>query len=263
MRHRAADYTIASAMSSSAPARDTVAPGAANFALTRWSLVLAASRSKTTQARNALEQLCRAYWFPIYAFIRRQGHKPPDAQDLTQEFFARLIEKNYLHQADQAKGRFRSFLLASLKHFLANEYHKARAQKRGGGAVVLSLDARMAENHYAAEPVDGLSPDKLFERRWALTLLENVLSRLRAEYTEAGRTDLFEQLKPALTGERQALGYAAIAGRLGMSEGALKVAVHRVRQRFRQVLREEIAQTVATSAEIDEELRALFATLSE
>ena len=246
-----------------APLSDSDSPGAAAaFGPTRWSVVLAAGRSESTHARDALEQLCRAYWYPLYAFVRRQGYSPTDAQDLTQEFFARLIEKHYLGSVDQAKGKFRSFLLAALKHFLANEYHKAVAQKRGGHAVFLSLDVASAEITYAAEAADGARPDKLYERRWALTLLERVLARIRAEYREAGRVKLFEALKPALTGERGSRGYAEIAQALGMSEAAVKVGVHRLRQRFRQLLRQEIGHTVATQSEVDEELRALFATFA-
>src|ERR1043165_9253258 len=164
------------------PPPDTVPAGAANFAVTHWSVVLAAGRNDTVRARDALEKLCRAYWFPIYAFVRRQGHGPHDAQDLTQEFFARLLEKNYLGDVDRAKGRFRSFLLASLKHFLANEWDKAQAEKRGGGQTLIPINPRDAETQYGVEPAHELTAEKIFERRWALTLLDQVLDRLRAEY---------------------------------------------------------------------------------
>lgn len=244
------------------PLSESTGSAAVGFGPTRWSVVLAAGRSQSTHARDALEQLCRAYWYPLYAFVRRQGYGPDDAQDLTQEFFARLIEKHYLQSVDQAKGKFRSFLLAALKHFLANEYYKATAQKRGGRASIVSLNAASAETTYAAEPADDASPDKLYERRWAMTLLHRVLAQLRAEYVEAGRAALFEQLKPALTGERNSRGYAEIAQSLGMSEAAIKVGVHRLRQRFRQLLRQEIGHTVSTQAEVEEELRALFAAFA-
>ncbi len=240
---------------------DSVAPGAGRFALTRWSVVLAAGRSESTHARDALEQLCRAYWQPIYAFVRREGHSPADAQDLTQEFFARLLQKHYLQTADRSKGRFRSFLLASLKHFLANEWDKATAQKRGGKLAPLSIDGASAETAYAVEPVEHLTPDKIFERRWALTLLKEVLAQLRNEYQRENKTELFDQLKSTLTGERRSLGYAEIAARLRTSEGAVKVAVYRLRRRYRELLQAEIAQTVASPAEIEEEIRALFAAL--
>lgn len=237
------------------------AQGASHFVLTRWSVVVTAGRCESTHARDALEQLCRAYWQPIYAFVRRQGHSPADAQDLTQEFFARLLEKNYLQNVDPAKGRFRSFLLASVKHFLANEWDKARAQKRGGERVLLSINSASAETAYAIEPVEQLTPDKIFERRWALTLLAEVMAQLRAEYRSEGKTELFEQLKSTLTGERRSVAYAEIAVRLHSSEGAVKVAVYRLRRRYRELLRSEIAQTVASPEEVEEEIRALFAAL--
>ncbi|MGB8370600.1 MAG: sigma-70 family RNA polymerase sigma factor [Limisphaerales bacterium] len=232
------------------------------FVTTHWSLVVSAGRNDTTHARNALEKLCRAYWFPIYAFVRRQGHGPHDAQDLTQEFFARLLEKNYLAGADPAKGRFRSFLLASLKHFLANEWDKTKAQKRGGGQVMIPMDIKRAENSGGFEPADNLTAENIFERRWALTLLEQVLRRLRAEYVRDGREKLFEQLKPTLTETSRTVGYAEIATRLGTTEGAVKVAVHRLRQRYREVLRAEIADTVASPGEVEDEIRNLFAALA-
>jgi RNA polymerase sigma-70 factor (ECF subfamily) len=241
---------------------DSIPPGAAGFALTHWSVVLAAGRSDSTQARDALERLCRTYWFPIYAFVRRQGHSPHDAQDLTQEFFARLLAKHYLADADRAKGRFRSFLLASLKHFLANEWDKARAQKRGGGQVMIPIDIKTAETSCGFEPADDSTPDKIFERRWALTLLDQVLRRLRDEYVRDGKERLFEQLKPTLTEASRSVPYAEIATRLGTSEGAVKGAVHRLRQCYRELLRAEIADTVASPAEIDDEIRNLFAALA-
>jgi RNA polymerase sigma factor (sigma-70 family) len=232
------------------------------FVTTHWSLVVSAGRNDTPHARDALEKLCRNYWFPIYAFVRRQGQAPHDAQDLTQDFFARLLEKNYLAGADPAKGRFRSFLLSSLKHFLANEWDKANAQKRGGGQRLIPIDVATAESSGAFEPADHLTADKIFERRWALTLLEHVLGRLRAEYVSDGRENLFEQLKPTLTEASRTVAYAEIAARLGTTEGAVKVAVHRLRQRYREALRAEIADTVAGPGEVDDEIRNLFAALA-
>ncbi len=235
---------------------------AAQFTLTHWSVVLSAGRSQSSHAQDALEQLCRSYWHPIYAFVRRQGHSPADAQDLTQEFFARLLQKHYLAGVDPAKGRFRSFLLAALKHFLANEWDKARAQKRGGRQILLPIDGQSAETSYRVEPVDRLTPEKIFERRWALTLLDRVLARLRQEYEGAGKKESFEQLKSTLTGDRRSVPYAEIARRLSSTEGAIKVAVHRLRQRYRELLREEIAHTVATPGEVEAEIQALFAALA-
>ncbi|HEV2207756.1 MAG TPA: sigma-70 family RNA polymerase sigma factor [Verrucomicrobiae bacterium] len=233
----------------------------AGFALTRWSVVLAAGRGQAQHAQRALEQLCATYWPPIYSFLRRQGYSPHDSEDLTQEFFARLLQKNSLGAVDRAKGRFRSFLLASLKHFLANEWDKAKAQKRGGGKVLLSVDAGKAETSYRVEPVELLTPDKIYERRWALTLLERVLNLLRSEYAAHGKPELFQQLKGTLSGDSPSESYAVLAQRLGASEGAIKVAVHRLRQRYRDLLRAEIAQTVSSPEEIEEEIRALFAAL--
>jgi RNA polymerase sigma factor (sigma-70 family) len=242
---------------------DSTVPAARGFAVTRWSVVLAAGSSDSTHARDALETLCRAYWHPIYAFIRRQGHSPHDAQDLTQEFFARLLQKNYLGGVDRAKGRFRSFLLVCLKHFLANEWDKAGAQKRGAHPVLISTNVQSAESAYGQEPAESATADKIFERRWALTLLEQVLARLRAEYTRDGKARTFEELRSTLTGERRAVPYAEIAPRLKISEGAVKVAVHRLRQRYRELLREEIAHTVSGPEQVEEEIRALFAALSD
>ena len=224
--------------------------------------MISAGGNDTTHARNALEKLCRSYWFPIYAFVRRQGHGPHDAQDLTQEFFARVLGKNYFADADRSKGRFRSFLLASLKHFLANEWDKAKAQKRGGGQILIPIDVAVAETSCGIEPADHLTAEIIFERRWALTLLEQVLRRLRAEYTRDGKENLFEQLKPTLTEVSRSVHYAEIATRLGTSEGAVKVAVHRLRQRYREVLRAEIADTVASPGEVEDEIRNLFAALA-
>ena len=255
MTHSNPDETRAAPASAGLPARPA-------FVTTHWSMVLAAGGSDSPDARAALEKLCRAYWFPIYAFVRRQGQNPHDAQDLTQEFFTRLLEKNQLAGADHSRGRFRSFLLAALKHFLANEWHKARAQKRGGGQALLPIDAATAESKGGLDPADHLTAEKIYERRWALTLLEQVLHRLRDEYIRDGREKVFEQLKPTLTEASRTVAYAEIAVRLGTSEGAVKVAVHRLRRRYREVLRAEIADTVAGPEEVEDEIRNLFAALA-
>ena len=232
------------------------------FVTTHWSVVLTAGRNDTTRAHDALARLCQTYWHPLYAYVRRVGNSPHDAQDLTQEFFARLLEKNYLAAADESRGRFRSFLLAALKHFLANEWDKARAQKRGGGQIPISIDVGAAETSCHFEPADTTTADKIYERRWALTLLDHVLRRLREEYVRDGKQKLFEQLKPTLTEASRSVAYAEIARRLDTTEGAVKVAVHRLRQRYREILRAEIAETVAGPDEVEDELRNLFAALA-
>jgi RNA polymerase sigma factor (sigma-70 family) len=236
--------------------------GAEFFATTHWSVVLTAQGVDARRAQAALAQLCQAYWYPLYAFVRRQGYRPEDAQDLTQEFFARLLAANSLAGVHPEKGRFRSFLLASLKYFLANEWDRAHAAKRGGGQALLSLDDSEAENRYRLEPADTLSADRIFERRWALTLLEQVLQRLRQDYTQAGKEVLFEELKGALVGASATAPYVQMAGRLNMSEGAVKVAVHRLRRRYRELLRQEIAQTVASETEVEDEIRHILAILT-
>lgn len=233
---------------------------AGRFEQTRWSVVVAAAGGQATQARRALESLCATYWYPLYAFVRREGHGPDDAQDLTQKFFARLLEKNWLEAVDREKGKFRSFLLAAMRHFLANEWDRAHRLKRGGGQVILSLDAQSAEARYALEPADPATADRIFERRWALTLLEQVLARLRQEFDAAGKGKLFDELKTALTGEKVA--YAEVARRLGLNEGAVRVAVHRLRLRYRDLIRAEIAETVASEGEIEAEVQHLFAALA-
>jgi RNA polymerase sigma-70 factor (ECF subfamily) len=230
------------------------------FATTRWSVVLGAGAGSPA-ADDALAKLCRAYWYPLYAFVRRQGHGPHDAQDLTQGFFARLLEKQDLAAVDRSKGRFRSFLLAAMKHFLANEWDRARAQKRGGGIALISIDDAEAEGRYAHEPAEQSTAEQLFDRRWALTLLDQVLARLEEEMARSGKRALFDALKFSLTGARAA-AYEEIARSLGTTEGALKVAIHRLRDRYRTLLREEIADTVGSAADLDEELHHLFAALS-
>lgn len=233
------------------------------FVTTHWSVVLTAGRgTDTTQAQVALEKLCRTYWYPLYAHVRRRGHSPEEAQDLTQEFFARLLEKNWVGVADQTKGRFRSFLLSTMNHFLSDEWDKARAQKRGGSVPHVPLQFDTAETRYCQEPRDNVTAERNFELRWALTLLEEVVNQLRSEYEQEGRADLFAALHPCLVGERTAQPYTELAKQLGVNEGTVKSAVHRLRQRYRQLLRSEIAHTVARPEEVDEELHYLFAVLS-
>ncbi|MBI2929871.1 MAG: sigma-70 family RNA polymerase sigma factor [Verrucomicrobia bacterium] len=231
------------------------------FATTHWSVVLAAGDPAAPRATEALEQLCRAYWYPLYAYVRRAGHSVEDAQDLTQQFFARLLEKNYFALANRERGRFRSFLLTSLKNFLANEYHRETRLKRGGGQALVWLDSADAEQRFASEPIDADTPETLYEQRWALTLLEAALSRLREEYTASGRGPLFDLLKPYVWGEKNAATYSEIAAQLDLTEEAVKKAVQRMRQRFRDLLRAEIAQTVTTVGEVEEELRHLIQVL--
>jgi RNA polymerase sigma-70 factor (ECF subfamily) len=235
--------------------------GANRFATTHWSVVLAARDRAAPQSREALAALCAAYWYPLYAYIRRRGHDADQAQDLTQEFFARLLEKDYLQVVDRAKGKFRSFLLAACQHFLCNEYDRARARKRGGGRASISLDFQAAEGRYGLEPAHSLTPEKLFERRWALTLLDQVLGRLRDEMIHAGREKLFETLKVVLMGEKASIPYRQLAKELDLSEGSIKVAVHRLRKRYRELLREEIERTLDESVQVEEEIRDLFAAL--
>jgi RNA polymerase sigma-70 factor (ECF subfamily) len=237
-------------------------PDPCGFATTHWSLIVAAREPSSPAARQALALLCEAYWYPLYAYIRRRGHAADEAQDLTQEFFARLLERDLLGAADPADGRFRAFLLAACKHFLANEHDRACALKRGGGRASLSLDLEGAEGRYGREPSHDLTPDKLFERRWALTLLDRVLARLREEFMAKGKAETFDRLRVFLVGDRGAPSHGEVAGELGMTAGAVKVAVHRLRQRYRELLREEIAHTVEGPEQIDEEVRDLFAALA-
>jgi RNA polymerase sigma-70 factor (ECF subfamily) len=233
-------------------------PPVRQFATTRWSVVAAAGRGASPEAHEALATLCRTYWYPLYAYARRRLAHPDDAQDLTQEFFARLLEKEYLQAADRRRGKFRSFLLTAFQRFLAKDRDRATAQKRGGGRPVLSLDFHEGERLYEHEPADPATPEILYERRWALRLLEQALCRLREELAGAGKQHLFEALKGTLTGEDAVAPYADIAGRLGLSEQAVKVAVHRLRRRYGELLRAEIAQTVARPEDVEDELRDLF-----
>jgi RNA polymerase sigma-70 factor (ECF subfamily) len=240
---------------------DSLAADPGQFPSTHWSIVLQAQGRTSLQAGEALAHLCRVYWYPLYAFIRRHGEAHEAAQDLTQEFFARLLEKDFLASVERHKGKFRAFLLACCKHFLANQHDRAKAQKRGGGRAPLPLDFVSAEERYRREPADRITPEKLYERRWALALLEQVLEWLRQEYADAGKGPLYDRLKGALTAGADALPYAEVAAVLQMSEAAVKKAAQRLRGRYRDLLRAEIAATVETPEQVDEEIRELFGAL--
>lgn len=231
------------------------------FVTTRWSVVLAAQEKSSPESAAALETLCRAYWYPLYAYVRGSGHAPHDAQDLTQEFFARLLAKDYLRAADREKGRFRTFLRVCLKRFLANEWDRQHALKRGGGERPTSLEVAVAEQRYASDLTAGVPPDRLYERQWAMALLEQALARLREEYTKAGRTAEFEHLKSTLAAERGAIPYAKLAAQLNTSEGAARVAVHRLRKRYRELFRAAVADTVSEPGEVDDEVRHIATVL--
>ncbi|MHC4925124.1 MAG: RNA polymerase sigma factor [Planctomycetota bacterium] len=236
--------------------------GGGRFATTHWSMVVAAGEKDTPEAEVALATLCERYWYPLYAFLRRRGRKAHDAQDLVQGFFAALLEKDYLLDADRERGRFRTFMLAALRHFASHERDKANALKRGGGRKRLSLDFDDGEKRYSLEPVEEITPERMFERRWALTLLDRVLGRLRDEYAGSGKAELFDALKPLLGGPGTARPYRDIGEDLEMSEGAVKVAAHRVRKRYRDALRQEIEETVDGPEAVDDEIRHLMAALA-
>jgi len=235
-------------------------PGPSQFPTTRWTLVVAAGDPQRKEARSALVFLCENYWYPLYAYLRRRGYPADQAQDLTQEFFIRLLEGRYLDRADPEKGRFRSFLLTSLKFFVADEEDRHRARKRGGGMVV-PLEFSSGEDRYQREPAHGETPERIFERRWALSMLDRVVERLRNEFVHHGRAEHFERLKMFLLGQSDA-PYAELAREMNTSEGALKVAIHRLRKRYRELFRQEIADTVADPAEVESELRYLAAVLT-
>jgi RNA polymerase sigma factor (sigma-70 family) len=232
--------------------------GDRRFATTHWSVVVAAGKGSDVAARQALATLCADYWYPLYAYTRRRGHQPAEAQDLTQGFFLHLLEKDTLQAAAQSRGRFRSFLLTSLHHYITNEWRHNQTLKRGGGRHILSLDLEEGERRYHLEPTDEMTPEKIYERRWAMTLLNKAVETLREEYAHSERLHLFDALKAYLGGQESTIPYRDLALRLGTTEGAVKVAVHRLRQRCRDRLRRTIAQTVAEEEEIDEELRYLF-----
>ena len=241
---------------------DHLTGAAREFTTTHWSVVVRAGGTDSAHAGQALDQLCRTYWYPLYVFVRRKGHSPHDAEDLTQAFFARLLEKKYVAQADRERGRFRTFLLAALTHFLADEWDKARRLKRGGGREIISFDAASAEERYRLEPVDQLDAAKLYERRWVTTLFDQVLARLEQEFRNEGKGELFDGLKSSLLAEDCGLTYSQLGARLSLNEDAVKQAVHRMRRRYRELFHDEIAQTVAGPGEVEEELKHLFAVLS-
>lgn len=232
------------------------------FATTHWSVVLAAAKCNSSVGIGALEKLCQRYWYPLYAYVRRRGYSPEDAEDLTQEFFARLLQHNWVADAQRSKGRFRSFLLMVLNRFLANEWDKIRAQKRGGGVPTIPIHMDTAETRYSLEPATTTTPEQIFERQWALALLDQVLLALRAEYQKGGKSALFDALKPSLVGRSETQPYAELAASLGMTEAAVKVAVHRLRERYRRRLQAEVAHTLASPSEVDSELRHLFRVLA-
>jgi RNA polymerase sigma-70 factor (ECF subfamily) len=242
--------------------RDLPSVRAGHFVTTHWSLIRRAARTDVAEAEAALSELCRTYWYPLYTFIRRQGRNPHDAEDLTQAFFAKLLDKNYVDAAAKEKGRFRTFLLTALKRFLANEWDREHAQKRGGFQPMLSIDQERAEARFAAEPACAALPDVLFDQQWAAALLDQVMQRLGDEYAASGRAALFELLRSRLAPDASAPPYAEVAKQLHLSEAAIKMAVQRLRARYRQILREEISQTVSAPEEIEDEIRYLPATFS-
>jgi len=244
------------------PEHDPVSSGARKFVTTHWSAVLSAGGADSPQAQKALAELCQAYWYPLYAYIRRTGYSPHDAEDMTQGFFAKLLEKNFLADAKQEKGRFRSFLLIALKRFMANQWDRANAEKRGGGKKIIPFDKDSAETRYGLEPVHNITPSLLFEQEWATTLLDKVLRCLASEYTESDRGSLFEELRPSLVKDDDSAPYSEIARKLETSEAAVKMAVRRMRARYCHLLREEIAKTVANSDEIEDEIQHLYSIFS-
>jgi RNA polymerase sigma-70 factor (ECF subfamily) len=247
------------------PTTDTPpsAPGQnAQFTTTHWSVVLAAGGGDSPAARQALEYLCQTYWYPVYAYVRRRGSSPEDAEDLAQEFFAGLLRRNDFAKVSRERGPFRAFLKGALNHLLSDQRDYVRAAKRGGGKIILSLDAQTAEQRYQLEPADTTNPDKLYDRRWALTLLETARARLAEEYAVAGKGDLYNHLKSMDSGAGEALPYAEIGRRLGKSESAIKTEASRLKRRYRQLVRAEVAQTVASAVEIDDEVRYLLAVIS-
>ena len=247
------------------PTTDTSPAGTrenAQFTTTHWNVVLAAGGPESPEARQALERLCQSYWYPLYAYLRRNGKSEADAKDLTQGFFSLLLQGNDLGQVQRVKGKFRSFLLASLNNFLCDVWDKVNAQKRGGGETILSLDDFTGEDRYHLEPADVMDPEKLYERRWAMTVLDQAWLRLQEEFTQAGNSVLFERLKDRVAGEKNDPTYAQIAAELQRAEGTIKSDVHRMRERFRELVREEVANTVSSPEEVNEELRHLFRVFS-
>jgi len=237
-------------------------PSRAWFATTHWSVVLAAGDKAHSHWEEALQTLCQTYWYPLYAYARQHGHQAQDAEDLTQAFLMKLIERNLAQLADRTRGRFRSFLLTSFKHFMADQRDKDRTCKRGGQAQVFSLDFAAAETRYQREPGHDTTAEDIFERRWALTVLETVFAKLREQYVADGKSELFDRLKPCLTQAGSAIPYTELATQLPLSEGALRVAVHRLRQRYRDLLHAEIEHTVADPSHVEDEIRDLFQALA-
>jgi RNA polymerase sigma-70 factor (ECF subfamily) len=237
--------------------------GPSRFQTTKWSMVLSARDGDATEARATLETLCATYWYPLYAFVRRKGHDVDAAQDLVQGFFTNLLEKGDLAAVERSKGKFRSFLMAACTHYLANQANHDRARKRGGGRSPISIDRLAAEGRYGCEPAHTLTAELLFERQWALALLQNVLKNLAAEMTQAGKLHHYEALRPVLLGEAKRTSYSAIAATLNLTENAARVAAHRIRRRYRELLREEVARTLADPADLDEEIRSLFSSLGD
>lgn len=253
--------TETSHSSDSAGAAGSPSPGGP-FVTTRWSQVIAAGQQDSAQVQPALESLCRTYWGPLYAYVRRRGYSVEDSQDLTQAFFERLLERQWLGAADREKGRFRTFLLTAMERFLSHERERAHALKRGGGQPLVPIQLDEAETRYGVDPQDPRTPEQAFEHRWALALLDQVLGRLEAEFRARGQADHFAALKPCLVGGRADQPYAELAAKLGTGEAAVKVAVHRLRQRYRELLRAEIGETVASPDEVDSEMRHLFQVLT-
>ncbi len=253
-------------MSEAESSKPTAAVGefarAAAFVTTHWSVVRSAQDKDSPQSAEALEILCRTYWYPLYAFVRRQTPSAHDAQDLTQAYFARLLGKDSLKAAAREKGKFRTFLLVSLKRFLANEWDRQHAQKRGGFTPIISIDQELAESRFSAEPVDTAQPDLLFDRQWAVTLLARTMARLQEEYAVTSRATLFEALRSVLAREESALPYSKIALQLKLTEAAVKMAIHRLRTRYREILKAEIADTVSSPEEVEEEIRHLFSAFA-
>ncbi len=233
------------------------------FPTTHWSAVMTARDKSSAQAQEALAELCRRYWYPLYAYIRRRGNNPNEAEDLTQGFFERLLEKDYIGDITPGMGRFRSFLLTAVKHFLANEWDRTQTRKRGGGQTILSLDDQEAERHYQFESVDDITPEMLFEKRWALNVLDRVLARLRVEFVAGEKAELFDHLKTFLMGDSAGVSHGEIAARTGLKEGTVRVAVHRLRHRYGELLRAEIADTVHDPAEVEDEVRHLIAIVAK
>jgi RNA polymerase sigma-70 factor (ECF subfamily) len=233
----------------------------ANFQTTCWSMVLAARDGEAANAKEALSALCGVYWYPLYAFVRRKGYDAETAQDLVQGFLARLLEKNDLMAVDRAKGRFRSFLMAACSHYLANQRDHDRAKKRGGGRACISIDGLTAEGRYGREPLHEFTAERLFERQWALTLLDQVIVRLESEMDKAGKSRQFAILRPTLLGSAARVPFARIAVELGVSEDAARAAAHRLRRRYKDLLREEVARTLNEPADVEEEIAALFSAL--